>query len=107
MKRLKFFFLIVFVLFVIIIANTAFLSNIWCTATGRGFIIPKESSYFTFTATKMNQGSGEWWLYGEDENYFYSSENATSDKDYVLLSKERGSKIKDFDKFEVKTWKNN
>ena len=53
----------------------------------------------------MNQGSGEWWLYGEDENYFYAMENSTSDKDYVLLSKEKGTKIEDFDKFDVKTWK--
>ena len=53
----------------------------------------------------MNQGSGEWWLYGEDENYFYAMENSTSDKDYVLLSKEKGLKIEGFDKFDVKTWK--
>jgi hypothetical protein len=106
-KRLKFLFITLFALFVIIIANTELLSNIWFTSTGRGFIIPKESSYFTFTPTKMNQGSGEWWLYGEDENYFYATENSTSDKDYVLLSKEKGLKIEGFDKFDVKTWKIN
>jgi hypothetical protein len=43
--------------------------NLWSLATGRGFFVPTESSVFSFRVTKMNEGSGEWWLYGEAIRY--------------------------------------
>jgi hypothetical protein len=47
-------------------------SNLWSLATGRGFFIPAESSVFSFRATKMNEGSGEWWLYGRDDERLFA-----------------------------------
>lgn len=57
-------------------------------------------------ATKMNDGSGEWWLYAEDNNYYYSMEKAGIDKPYILISKSRAKRIPKFDKHDCKTWEN-
>jgi hypothetical protein len=74
--------------------------------TGQGFIIPSESSLFTFAATKMNDGSGEWWLYAEDNYYYYSMEKAGIDKPYIMISKSRTKGIPKFNKHDYKTWEN-
>lgn len=34
-------------------------------------MLPAESSIMRFEVTQMNEGSGEWWIYGEDNNYYY------------------------------------
>jgi hypothetical protein len=47
-------------------------ANLWSLATGQGFFIPKESSLFSFKVTKMNEGSGEWWLYGRDDERLFA-----------------------------------
>lgn len=87
--------------------RTNLVSNLWSSATGRGFFIPVESSLFTFMPTKMNYGSGEWWLYAEDDNYYYSMEKAGIDKPYILISKSRVNGIPEFDKHDYKTWRIN
>lgn len=46
--------------------------NIWFLATEPVYVIPEESSIFRFSPTVMNPGSGDWWLYGEDERFFYA-----------------------------------
>ena len=45
---------------------TPTLSNLWLLATGDGYSIPTGSSLFSFQPTLMNQGSGDWWIYGRD-----------------------------------------
>jgi hypothetical protein len=47
-------------------------ANLWSFATGQGFFIPDESSVFSFRVTKMNEGSGEWWLYGRDDEHLFA-----------------------------------
>lgn len=48
------------------------LTNLWLLGVGNGYFIPEGSSIFTFQPTVLNDGSGEWWLYGEDAEYFYA-----------------------------------
>lgn len=47
-------------------------ANLWSLATGQGFFIPEESSVFSFRVTKMNEGSGEWWLNGRDDEQLFA-----------------------------------
>lgn len=92
------------ILVIILITSTELLENIWELTTGNGYIIPAESSIFTFNATKMNEGSGEWWLYGEDSKYYYTMEKWESNKPYFKILKEEAKKIISFNKHNYKTW---
>jgi hypothetical protein len=53
------------------------LSNLWYLAidTQDVYAIPNGSSLFTFRPTEMNSGSGDWWIYGQDERNYYYFEN--------------------------------
>ncbi|ARU56846.1 hypothetical protein OLMES_2798 [Oleiphilus messinensis] len=59
-------------------------SNLWHVMTSNGYIIPKESSLFSFQVIEMNQGSGEWWTYGRDDQYYYHF-LALPDRPYVKI----------------------
>jgi hypothetical protein len=48
------------------------LGNVIMLLYANGYFIPKESSVCTFRATVDNIGNGEYWLYGEDDKYYYS-----------------------------------
>lgn len=50
---------------------TEFFSNAGALVASRGYFIPKESSLFTFHVTLDNPGNGEYWLYGEDNAFYY------------------------------------
>ncbi len=51
----------------------------------------------------MNQGSGEWWVYGEDVNFFYyfTGEGETS---YQKIAKSEAAKCNAFDPLNYETW---
>jgi hypothetical protein len=38
----------------------------------RGWFVPAESDVWDFRPTSRNSGSGEWWMYGEDEANYYA-----------------------------------
>jgi hypothetical protein len=82
---------------------TEFFGNAWCLLTCLGYIIPKESNMFIFKVTKDNDGSGEWWLYGEDKKYYYGFD--INENNYY--KKIKGEENNYFDKFDYKTWENN
>jgi len=88
----------------LLLLNTNTFANLWSVATGRGYLIPEESSIITFRATKMNGGSGEYWLYAEDEHNYYTMMEKSEAKPYLSLSKEKASSCPHFDKLDVKTW---
>lgn len=46
-------------------------ANLWLLTIEPGYVIPEESSVFTFRPTAMNDGSGDWWIYGEDGGHYY------------------------------------
>jgi hypothetical protein len=86
-----------------------FCSNSLCYLfENNGFFIPEESSIFRFEATKWNSGSGEWWLYGEDDKYYYA---LNTEEPYLpkYFKLQKGNESKNFDKLNYHTWllKNN
>jgi len=86
---------------------TELLSNIWFELTGRGYFIPKESNMFIFKPTKWNDGSGEWWLYGEDGKYYYGL-NIDGDTKYIpkYYKTLRVDTNENFNKYDYNTWGN-
>lgn len=60
-----------FLLLLYVVLCTNFFSNIGSLIASRGYFIPEESSLFTFHVTLENTGSGEYWLYGEDDAFYY------------------------------------
>lgn len=79
------------------------LSNFWMILKDPNNIIPKESNIFQFEVNQMNEGSGDWWIYGQDnKNYyfFYGLESLP----YITFSKNDARACSDFDKLNINTW---
>ncbi len=86
--------------------STQLTSNLWGVLTGNGYIIPKESSFFTFKVTEMNLGSGDYWLYGEDKRYYYSQMVKEKNEPYIKILKEKADSTENFNQFDFETWSN-
>ncbi len=78
-------------------------SNLWSLAIEPVYIIPRESSVFTFQATVMNPGSGDWWIYGKDANNYYHFLGQTNVK-YIKISIQTAKDCKDFNPSNYTTW---
>jgi len=91
------------ILAIFLTTHTPCAANIWCLLTGRGYSIPEESSVFTFRTLRMNDGSGEWWLYGEDTNNYYYFTGETS-RPYIAFSKNEAIHCKGFEITDYTTW---
>ena len=79
------------------------MSNFWLHTTDSDYIIPEESGYSKFISTVMNSGSGNWWIYGEDDNnyyYFVGNESLL----YIYISRNDSLKISNFNKHDYRTW---
>ena len=95
-------FVIIFV-FVLLVVFTQFYANLWCLVTYNSYFIPNESNIFIFEATKISDGSGEAWLYGEDNTYYYGL-NVEQDNLPEYFKLKKGYEPKNFDKFDYHTW---
>lgn len=62
-----------FLLLAYLMFCTEFFPNAGALVASRGYFIPEESSLFRFRVTLDNPGNGEYWLYGEDDAFFYYS----------------------------------
>lgn len=91
------------ILCLLLFTFTPVLGNLFSLLTENEYIIPKESSIFTFEATKMNEGSGGWWMYGEDNKKYYALSMNSINK-IISIDKGQSQKIKNFDKLNYKTW---
>jgi hypothetical protein len=80
-----------------ILLFTPLLSNIWHVVSDREFFIPSESNLLIFKVTKMNPGSGDWWLSAEDFSYYYSK-----GEDGILYSAFPKSNVQNCPKFQEK-----
>jgi hypothetical protein len=60
--------------------------------------IPRGSSLFTFRPTEWNDGSGDWWIFGEDNRFYYYFEDA------LKISKQAAKTCPNFSKTELSTW---
>ena len=83
-----------------------FFVNLYGIVDDKGYFIPQESNMFIFKVTKMNEGSGEWWLYGEDNRYYYG---LNVEPDYVpeYFKLKKGNEPENFDKWDYHTWGSN
>ncbi|NMH86599.1 DUF4952 domain-containing protein [Flavivirga algicola] len=86
--------------------STELFSNLWGLLIGNGYVIPNQSSVFTFKATKMNEGSGDYWLYGQDRNNYYTTLVKDHLEPYTYISKYETESILGFDKINYNTWWN-
>lgn len=76
------------------------LNNLWYLLidTQDVYKIPAGSSLFTFRPTEMNSGSGDWWIYGKDNRYYYFFE------DDIKLSEQQAATCSGFVKTDLSTW---
>lgn len=83
--------------------NTRFSINAWFLLIDSAYIIPKESTVFTFKPTVMNAGSGDWWIYGEDKKFYYyfTGDEAIPYSSYL---KEDAKKCSGFKSDDYSTW---
>jgi hypothetical protein len=89
----------------VVVVGTPVTGNLWGLVTGAGYAIPSESSIFTFRATVMNDGSGEWWMYGEDRRNFYGvPEKGAPPAGYLVFPRGRVGECPGFSARDVTTW---
>src|SRR5215204_1144327 len=70
-----------------------------------GYVVPENSSIFTFNATEIESGSGGYWAYGEDGvNYFASGRD--SQTLYLFTSRQDAKSCASFDPKREITWCN-
>lgn len=82
-------------------AGTNLFSNAWMMLVDRENVIPAESSIFSFKPYEINQGSSNYWIYGEDDsNYYYFAHQPSVP--YVVMSK--GKDCQAFDRLDYTTW---
>lgn len=100
---MKVFYIIAMMVVISIIINTRLVVNLWTLLTDSSNYIPDHSSLFSFKPTKVDEGSGGYWRYGEDyHSYYYFLEK---DKDiYIYSSKDKA--CKNIDKLNHLTWCN-
>ena len=67
-----------------------------------GYFVPRESSVFAFKPTEMNQGSGGWWLRGEDGNNLYAV--VGGGPGYVVFPKVATARCHGFVQSDPKSW---
>lgn len=69
----------------------------------KGYFIPEESKIYRFIETKSDQGSSEYWLYGEDDNfYFYTGK--CDIYQYGYIKREDAHTNPNFNKHDYTTW---
>jgi hypothetical protein len=94
--------IILFFAFIIInkIAFSNLLINISSYVFDDYFFIPEQSNIFKFSQLKQNNGSGDYWTYGRDNNYYYSVDNKFG-APYIYTD---GKDCPSFNQMNVETW---
>jgi hypothetical protein len=82
--------------------STSFFGNLWSLLVDENYFIPSESNIFKFEITKMNDGSGDWWLYGEDNLFYYALNQENKNPKYFILKKTNTTI--GFNKLDYSTW---
>ncbi|WP_173473263.1 hypothetical protein [Fibrobacter succinogenes] len=97
------FLLVPLCLVVLLMAFSNALLNCWMLLIEPNYIIPKESNIFQFDVNQMNEGSGDWWIYGQDnKNYYYYIGHDSLP--YITFSNGAAQICSGFDKLNVNTW---
>lgn len=79
-------------------------SNLWLMLNDLGvYVVPRQSSIFTFEPTAMNEGSGGGWIYGEDfSTYYWYGER--DDGQAIAISKRDARRCPNFHPRDSSTW---
>jgi hypothetical protein len=80
------------------------LGNAWLLLIGRGYFIPADSSIFTFEPIEMNNGSGEWWIYGQDYRYYYYAGDGVGKHRYRFVHRSQANACRGFVVTDFSTW---
>ena len=64
--------------------------------------IPKDSNIFTFNATVIADGNGDYWEYGEDLTYYYYYDLYEKSPTYYMISKDNN--CTNFNPKNFETW---
>ncbi|QKW58952.1 hypothetical protein HUT07_12090 [Stenotrophomonas sp. NA06056] len=80
---------------------TQLASNAAMLLMDRSNFIPAQSSIFFFEPSVINDGSSNYWLYGQDRTYYY---HFTYQADAPYLYIPRNNTCVDFDRTDVRTW---
>jgi hypothetical protein len=86
----------------VLLIFTHLFGNLWMLLTGNGYTIPRESSVFTFHPTEMNDGAGDWWIYGEDDQFYYFI--ADGGARYKIYPREKADTCPHFSPTSFETW---
>ncbi|KUI43468.1 hypothetical protein AU197_22210 [Mycobacterium sp. IS-1590] len=88
---------------IMVITGLPIVSNAWSAATEPAYVIPAESSMWRFTPTQMNEGSGDWWVYGQDDrNYYYFT--GSGEPPYLVMPKVEATACAGFESTDHRTW---
>ena len=90
-------------LFVLLIVRFNCVGNYYMTKIDPVYIIPNESSLCRFEVNQMNNGSGDWWIYAQDDSNYYFFLGYDS-LPYSVFSRRAAEKCIGFDKVNVDTW---
>ena len=90
-------------LFVLLIIQSHCVGNYYMTKIDPVYIIPNESSMCRFEVNQMNNGSGDWWIYAQDDSNYYFFLGYDS-LPYIVFSRSTAEKCIGFDKVNVDTW---
>ena len=90
-------------LFVLLVIQSNCVGNYYMTEIDPVYIIPNESSMCRFEVNQMNNGSGDWWIYAQDDSNYYFFLGYDS-LPYIVFSRSTAEKCIGFDKVNVDTW---
>lgn len=90
-------------LFVLLVIQSNCVGNYYMTKIDPVYIIPNESSLCRFEVNQMNNGSGDWWIYAQDDSNYYFFLGYDS-LPYIVFSRSTAEKCIGFDKVNVDTW---
>ena len=90
-------------LFVFLVIQSNCVGNYYMTKIDPVYIIPNESSLCRFEVNQMNNGSGDWWIYAQDDSNYYFFLGYDS-LPYIVFSRSAAEKCIGFDKVNVDTW---
>lgn len=82
--------------------TTHTVGNIWNLVTGRGYYVPIESTIAKFKVDRMNEGSGEWWIVGQDDNYYFLG--GLNNGKYAAFPKQKKAACSRFEPEKIETW---
>jgi hypothetical protein len=81
---------------------TQLFGNLWLLLTGKGYQIPRESSVLWFRPTLMDEGLGDMWIYGEDDQFYYFVSDGG--RRYKIYPKEKAKTCRNFNPISYDTW---